>query len=810
MRDTSDHLDPAGNLHGFNGAHTSLAQPAFNIVKPSTTGIPGEELRLMTFDPAGNLWVAGRWPFWGESGVAMLSADQLQANPLPGGGFETGAWKVWSSVQNPIPSPYLYDMEFSADGTMWLASEGGLTRFRPNAPNPADRWFTYTPANSPLIVSSILSLAIDSNGNIWVCNADVNQSRGLFKLNPQTNQWTHVIIQATGGSPQLPSAVSLGNNNHILVSMVSSGGFAEFDGSSWTMRSMAQPLDGLLQDAQGNVWAIPSVSGDGLWKWNGSSWQNWPTVGGTITITGLGKDRDGVVYVSTWYGGVYKMINDTPVFFVDADNIPRSVIGRPNGDIWISNYGGNGTLGTARQYTAAGQLLRRINTYNSGLPDYFIDRIKRDSSGNMWFACGEGGLSRMQGSNGAPDAATHWRNWSNHNDNSEPYPWAGNEPMYAVFEDTNGIFWMSGNGVGRWDSNTGQFTGFWNWQNSNFGSDGVYALTKRGGTMWAGSGGSGVFWFDGVNWNHVTLSPGGYSYSPNNVKAMTVDTQDNLWVASEYGLRKFAPGNNTTFTQYDPSNTPMPSGGMLDVEADPNGGIWVATYEGLARFDGATWTTYNQANTGMPGIVVSDVTRRASDGLIAISSYQGGTFPYTGGVSTFDGTTWTHYTQQNSPLTHWQVIAVEFDGNGNLWASADSEGVVQILIGPAAPALQLTSAVSRKTHGAAGAFDIPLPLSGTLGVECRSGAGGHTLVFTFVNNIIAGDASITSGSGSVSGTPSYNGRTMTVNLTNVTDAQKITVMLSNVTDSFSQVLPDTSVSMNVLLGDEREQGCQCF
>ena len=73
---------------------------------------------------------------------------------------------------------------------------------------------------------------------------------------------------------------------------------------------------------------------------------------------------------------------------------------------------------------------------------------------------------------------------------------------------------MSGNGVGRWDSTTGQFTGFWNWQNSNLETDGVYAITKRGGTIWAGSGGSGVYWFDGINWNHVTLSPGGYSYSP--------------------------------------------------------------------------------------------------------------------------------------------------------------------------------------------------------------------------------------------------------------------------------------------------------
>jgi hypothetical protein len=132
----------------------------------------------------------------------------------------------------------------------------------------------------------------------------------------------------------------------------------------------------------------------------------------------------------------------------------------------------------------------------------------------MWFATGEAGLSRMLGSNGAPDAATHWRNWGNHNDISEPYPWAGNEPMYSVFEDTGGIFWMGGNGVGRWDSATGRFTGFWNWQNSNLDSSGHYAITKRAGTTWVGSGGSGVYWFDGINWNHVTLSRVGIAMSP--------------------------------------------------------------------------------------------------------------------------------------------------------------------------------------------------------------------------------------------------------------------------------------------------------
>jgi hypothetical protein len=42
---------------------------------------------------------------------------------------------------------------------------------------------------------------------------------------------------------------------------------------------------------------------------------------------------------------------------------------------------------------------------------------------------------------------------------------------------------------------------------------------------------------------------------------------------------------------------------------------------------------------------------------------------------------------------------------------------------------------------------------------------------------------------------------MTVNLKGVTDVQKITVTLSDVTSDTSQVLPDTAVSANMLIGD---------
>ena len=128
--------------------------------------------------------------------------------------------------------------------------------------------------------------------------------------------------------------------------------------------------------------------------------------------------------------------------------------------------------------------------------------------------------------------------------------------------------------------------------------------------------------------------------------------------------------------------------------------------------------------------------------------------------------------------------------------SLTGTGILTITAGP----MQLTAAVSRKMHGGAGTFDVNLPLAGEPGLECRSTGGIHTLVFTFTNNVASGNATVTSSTG-VAGSPTFSANTMTVSLTGVTNAQKVTVTLSGVTDVFSQVLANTDVSMNVLIGD---------
>jgi hypothetical protein len=96
--------------------------------------------------------------------------------------------------------------------------------------------------------------------------------------------------------------------------------------------------------------------------------------------------------------------------------------------------------------------------------------------------------------------------------------------------------------------------------------------------------------------------------------------------------------------------------------------------------------------------------------------------------------------------------------------------------------------VSRKVHGSAGTFDVDLPLTGSPGIECRSGGANsdYTLVFTFANPLTSvSGANVTTGTGSVAtaNIDSNDAHNYIVNLTGVTNTQTITVSLTNVTDS---------------------------
>ena len=145
--------------------------------------------------------------------------------------------------------------------------------------------------------------------------------------------------------------------------------------------------------------------------------------------------------------------------------------------------------------------------------------------------------------------------------------------------------------------------------------------------------------------------------------------------------------------------------------------------------------------------------------------------------------------------------AVKTDGATVYWVNSPTY-VPKMFLAP-------LSAGSRKTHGAAGSFDVNMPASNGLSVECRTPGPGntHQIVFTFASPVTITDATATPGlnaTGSIAGPPTVSGSHVTVNLSNVSNPQRLTLKLLGVSDGV--IANDFLVTIGVLSGDVNANG----
>lgn len=110
---------------------------------------------------------------------------------------------------------------------------------------------------------------------------------------------------------------------------------------------------------------------------------------------------------------------------------------------------------------------------------------------------------------------------------------------------------------------------------------------------------------------------------------------------------------------------------------------------------------------------------------------------------------------------------------------------------------------SRKTHGAAGTFDIAVdgaqPITGPVTVEPRIIGAGHTVVFQFNNPInIAGTAAVVDGTNIAVGASAVAaGNEVIVTIPSLAENKRVTISLTGV----NGVLNTAPISMGFLVGD---------
>jgi hypothetical protein len=121
-----------------------------------------------------------------------------------------------------------------------------------------------------------------------------------------------------------------------------------------------------------------------------------------------------------------------------------------------------------------------------------------------------------------------------------------------------------------------------------------------------------------------------------------------------------------------------------------------------------------------------------------------------------------------------------------------------VLIANNAPVLG--SAASRKHHGAAGDFDLPLLLTvSNPTTEPRQGPAA-TIVFTFDKPLTGAAVTVSEGT-ATAGAPTFSGNSVIVSLSGVADQQYVTVNLSNVSSADGGTGGSGTVRVGFLAGD---------
>jgi ligand-binding sensor domain-containing protein len=184
-----------------------------------------------------------------------------------------------------------------------------------------------------------------------------------------------------------------------------------------------------------------------------------------------------------------------------------------------------------------------------------------------------------------------------------------------------------------------------------------------------------------IQWTSYDEQTGNY------VRAVAVDNQGGLWIATLSGVSHF---NGREWTTYTP-----PDDTVYEIAVDEQGRVWTATYDGPWVFDDRNW---RRPHVGDVEIGAADSVEVGGKGVVAIASHTtmavfdgqqwrvkrpGETLPHHGdtvavaddgtvwigtrpGVWRFDGTRWTRF-GTGEKFSGNVATSVAVAPNGNLW-----------------------------------------------------------------------------------------------------------------------------------------------
>jgi diguanylate cyclase (GGDEF)-like protein len=490
--------------------------------------------------------------------------------------------------------------------------------------------------------------------------------------------------QIEQGLPQnAVSALAHTSDGYLWVGTL--GGLARFDGARFTTFDASefadlasQPVLGLMQDAQKNLWighnkgaaiyrdgkfksmfsagqlgdqrvwafaqapdgAVWAATSNGLVRWAKGVTRYYREADGLPTdrLRALAFDRDGVLWIASSGGGLVSFSGGRFTVLNPANGFPhlqvRSVLADPAGGVWAATAGG----GLAR--VKDGKI--KVYTVADGLPTDQLTGITRDRHGTLWIGTWGSGVVRMVGERFSAIAASGG---------------LAGDHIWSIHTDHEGSVW-----VGTWVS------GLVRLRDRAFGVLGVpeglshdnvrSVLQGRNGVTWVATAGGGLNRVDAAG---ITVLGKKDGLPSEEISSLMEDRDGALWIGTYTGgAARLLQGKVTVYG----TAQGMPSSEVRVLYQDRQGVVWAGTQSGIARLDGKVFAPLR--TPGAPSGGVSSILQD-KDGTLWFGTTGEGLARYREGVFKI-------LTAADGLLSNW-IMSLYEDKAGSLWIGSNGDGL---------------------------------------------------------------------------------------------------------------------------------------
>ena len=558
-----------------------------------------------------------------------------------------------------LPSNHITSIAIDDSGYKWICTYNGLVKFKD------DNWTIYNHTNSEIPNSILTSIIIDSFGIKWIGTYDSGLvSFDGIELKVYNNQ------NSSLSSNSIRTIFS--DSNQIWIGTLN--GLYKKEDSLFTYISSIgnRYITCIDVDVINNLWI---GSNSGLLKLT----SNYIVTSFTSDIiTSLYIDDSNVKWFGTGSSGYpyqpcLKNI-DSAETQVTLNNFINSSTEYPWFHSIFFDHTGVKWFGSANGLVRAQTDVQFIKVSNSLLVRNYVTKMFIDGNDNKWFYAW--GSIPLSGLVLPPGYLASFSDgvWYNFNESNSPLTIGG---VTAVTEYNNNATLVSSYYIGggttlhklsgnSWTQVTVPQTQY----------NEIYYMwfDEYTGRLYldfiGANGDNNLFYsYDLQVWIPIPAYP---VYDINQMKRLN----NIIWIASPQGLLKY---DGSTFTLYNTTNSGLPHNNVTALDFDSFGNVWAATQGGLVKYDGINWTVYNRYNSPLSCDNLTGVVIDSSNNIFISSTYIYNSIQSipANGLVKFDGINWTIFNSQNSGKPDYipgyeDINCLAIDASGKIWMATQS------------------------------------------------------------------------------------------------------------------------------------------